>query len=155
DGAGRFAARWRRSAAQASGARSQHPHGAAARRHRAGRRPPQEVVKMRALSLLLFPSLALAAGQFKIPDGWTDLTPGVAPESAYAPLDPAQRQTIQSGKYAFFAADIAHKTPTFMTNVNVTLSNEVPSIDQRFIDWYVTEMPKNSAFPRGASWRAL
>ena len=109
---------------------------------------------MRALLPLLFPSLALA-GQLKIPDGWVDLTPGVAPASAYQPLDPMQRASIQSGSYALFAADIAHKTPTFLTNVNVTLSDDSPRIDDAFLRWYVGEMPKNPVFPKGATWKAL
>jgi hypothetical protein len=124
---------------------------------------------VRALILVVFPSLALAGqspvlappgegegrAAFKVPDGWTDLTPGAAPSSAYEQLEPTQRAVIQNGQYAFFAADLAHKTPTFMTNVNVTLANETPNIDQRFLDWYVNELPKNPALPRGTIWRVV
>jgi hypothetical protein len=106
---------------------------------------------MRALFIVLLPSLALA-GPFKLPDGWVDLTPGVAPQSVYDQLDPSQRAEIQTpGKYAFFAGDLAHRSATFMPNVNVIAGGKKPlQVDANLLEQYTDYVEKNVA--PGIGW---
>jgi hypothetical protein len=83
---------------------------------------------MRVLLVLLFPSLALAAGHFKVPDGWTDLT---TPENR-AVLAPEQRATLSQaiGGADFFAGDLAHMSPKFMTNVIGNIRHEATQVNR-------------------------
>ena len=76
---------------------------------------------MRWLAVLAFiPAVAHADFTFKVPPGWTDLSPN-APAANFAKIEPVLAAQFRQATYTFFAADLDGRGDGFMENVNATV----------------------------------
>ena len=79
------------------------------------------------------------AFHFKIPDGWTDLSPG-APETNFGGLSADIAADARAGKFAALAIDRRAKGPG-QGNMSAVVENEPQDVNEQFVDWYPIGIP--------------
>ncbi|HZS39962.1 MAG TPA: hypothetical protein VFF06_24180 [Polyangia bacterium] len=82
----------------------------------------------------LAPVAARADGgfQFKVPDGWVDLSPG-APAKNFERLSPEMARQLRDQHLQFYAADLEH-AEAFLTNVSASVTPGASKIDDATLD---------------------
>ena len=87
---------------------------------------------------------------FKVPDGWTDLSPG-APAANFEGLAPAIMREVKSGKYAAYAMDLAHADDGFAENFNAIVDPGSEPITEKLLDAVANGMSGEIAKQAGGS----
>lgn len=76
---------------------------------------------------------AVTGFQFKVPDGWVDLSPN-APPANFARLPPEMSQQLRAQTLAFYAADLDHGGGGYLVNVNAAVRPGAIAVDEHTVD---------------------
>jgi hypothetical protein len=105
--------------------------------------------------VVLAPSVAMAgAFQFRVPDGWTNLSPD-APPSELVKAPPQLLEQVRSAGFVFYAADLAHADDGFMENVNVTVGPGGERVTPAVLDDVASRMDAEVKKQGDASYRVI
>lgn len=81
--------------------------------------------------------------RFKIPEGWTDLSPGVPPED-FPELPPAILKEARSGKYKALAIELNGPADGFAENLNVIVVPGPLRVTKNLLDEYSRAMAEGT-----------
>jgi len=87
---------------------------------------------------------------FKVPDGWTDLSPG-APAANFQGVAPKVLAEAHSGKYVAYAMDLAHADDGFAENFNAIVDPGSEPITEQLLDAVATGMSAELGRTAGGS----